>query len=525
MVGNTNPINPPNDRVAGFCQAVLVKDRITTLTGGDENPASDSKVLKGVQSVGVSRTVERESFTDIGRYGNEYGRYAKTVYTINISRVVSKSKDFFLTITEAGLSTDALNNYLNGHMFSVASDKTIGVDGIPIKGGADRGLKNYDITLMYGRDDLSSMNEPFPPPDIGGTTGINHTTYRACLLTNISYTIPINGSMTEELTFTCFAYTQNDETDPANWIYLRNQAEDGFVHSLEEEPSPNDQFITNPNPGAPDWPYYERDINISNPDYKAGPFSVGGQKEYTFRRQDLSIDECEFPVEIIEAFQIKDQTMFDDKTQKEVPIMGIQQIEINIDIPYSDPINIGSWRGDGHSAAYSRTMSNLYRQVELPVGVSCTFTGVVRAQYFTKFEFNKSAGAGYDTYSTTKQNHEITDTYHTAGVYGDETKNANYDGVSPPRFVEQYKADREIKLVMHGLDPTIPDGRGPNPEKFQLNLGKRNYITSFEVTGGDADGGNVEVSMSFQNDWAEFFLFKNLNVLDFEAPSTDPTTP
>ena len=523
-----NPINfPPrgsNDRVAGFCQAVLWKDRLTTYTGGEDSP-TDSFVLKGTQSVGVSRTVDRENFVDIGRYGREYGRYGKTQFTINITRVLTKSEDFFYNITDANLTTGggqaALDNYLNGHTFSTATNETIGVDGVQ-----DR-FKNWDITLMYGRDDLSYMNRPFPPPEINGDTGINHTTYRACLLTNISYTIPINGAVTEELTFISYQYTQNDETDPALWTNLNNvnpssgEPYDGFPQSRPEEPAgDNTQIIENPDWPGIDVPNPTRIPQyIVNPDYVQPPFGSG--KEKTFKRQDLSISECLFPVEVIEAFQIEQRKQYDLKSDAEFFVMGLQQIEINIEINYSDPINIGSWRGDGGTdvdpAVYSRTMTNTFRQIELPVGVSCTFTGVIGAQYFSKLEYNVAAGAGYDAFNSTGQNHEITDTYHTAGAYGDETKNANYDLADPKRFVEQYKTDREILIVAWGENPT-----GTAPEKWQWNLGKKNYITSFEVTGGDADGGNVEVSMSFQNDWSEFFLFKNEQILEFEPPSVDP---
>jgi len=501
-----NPINPPNDRIAGYCQAVLYKERLTTRAGGEGGP-TDSRVLKGVQSVGVSRSLERESFPDIGRYGREYGRYGKTIFTINISRVLSKSSDFFYSITNNGeapeldsASEQAENNYLIGHMFSVEGDKTIGVDGIQ-----DR-LKNYDITLMYGRDDLSHIGAT--PYSLPAQTGINHTTYRACLLTNISYSIPISGPVTEELTFTAVQYTQNDETDPANWTYLNNQGEDGYQHSLIEDPGES-YLITNPDSDPLNPP------EIANPLWRSGPFGTGLEK--TFKRQDLSIGECEFPLEVIEAFQIDGRTGdIDPKTGTANPIMALQQIEVNIEISYSDPFNMGSWRGDGSDETYSRTNVNLFRQVELPVGVSCTFTGLIGAQYFSKFQFNENTG-------TTSQNHEVTDTYNTAGNYGDETKNFNYpsEDPDPARFVEQYKADREVKLVMYGQE-NQPATTPITYEKWQINLGKRNYISSFEVTGGDADGGNVEVSMSFQNDWAEFFLFKHADVLDFEPPSTDP---
>lgn len=482
----SNPINPSNDRIAGFCQAVMWKSRVTTQTGGDDSP-TDSYVLKGVQSVGVSRDVNREAFIDIGRYGRQWGKYGKTLYTINVSRVLSKSSDFFYNQTNSGLTSNAESNYLNAHILSVVSDQTIGVDGMPVN-GTDRGLRNYDITLIYGRDDISYVGKT---PSTGDPN-INHQTYRCCLLTSISYTLSVDGSVTEDLTFVTTVYTQNEETNPANWTYL-NKNDTTAVAAWDTAGEGHPGGFEHSRPSDPGSPPPEP------------PYSLFGF-ESTLKRQDILTEECDFPLEVIEAFEIQDRTQ-GIPGRGQVPILGIQQIEISIDIAYNDLVDIGKWAG----SVGDRAEVNKFRQVELPVGVSCTFTGVVGAQYFSKLEFNTESA------NPVGQNHEVTDTYHTAGNYGAENKNAVSTDANNELHIEQYEADREIKIVARGIDPA----GGTAYEKWQWNLGKRNYISSFEVTGGDAEGGNVEVSMSFQNDWSEFFLFKNTDVLDFKAPALE----
>ena len=197
--------------------------------------------------------------------------------------------------------------------------------------------------------------------------------------------------------------------------------------------------------------------------------------EVVLKRQDLVISQCDLPEEVERAFNLG--TSLDYK-----PIYGLQQIEISAEINYADLQDIGKWRGSSGDLAEQ----NVYKYVELPVGVSCTFSGVVRAQYTVD----------------ASQDHEVTDTYHTAGTYGSETKN-DITG-------EQYRSDRPIKI--------IAEGNGSN--YFQWNLGEKNYISSFDVTGGDADGGNVEASMSFQNDHSEIFLLKGSTILDLTSNTT-----
>ena len=457
------PFSKPNDRIAGYCQAIMYQERLTTETGGDED-IFDADVLTGVQSVGVSRSVDRTVYNDNGRMQNVYGSYGKTVFTINISRVLNKAEDFFYNTTGIEEIEEEKPTYKNSHILATEFDYTLGCEGTQNR------LKNYDIILVYGRDkfsnlgvpsDESSGEEDLDPEQIE----IETTTYRCCLLTNISYTIPISGPIIEDLTFVTGVYTQNDVLDATELSYL------DFPHIDKEE---DDGTYT----------YYE-----------------------PLTRKDLDIDLCIFPLEVQKAFNV-------GNTLNGSPILGLQQIEIEIDISYTELADIGIWRGsnlvlpENPATDYElgdRAQQNRYKLVEIPVGISCTFSGVVRRQYLHEVDIEGS--------EEPSRSHEVTDTYHTAGAYGGEGKQLPPEPDGAGGFTlgyEQYKTDREIKIIAKA-------GKNENDDDLYLqwHLGDSNYISSFEFTGGDVSGGNVEASISFQNDKSEIFLLKSKDIQVF----------
>ena len=114
--------------------------------------------------------------------------------------------------------------------------------------------------------------------------------------------------------------------------------------------------------------------------------------------------------------------------------------------------------------------------VELPVDITASFSGVVRAQYHTQ----------------ASQDQEMIDIYHTAA-----------DGTESG--VDNYKADRSILIVADGLRGNL----------FQWNLGDKNFLTSMSTSGGDTSGGNMEGELSFTNTCSDVFLLKGSSVLDF----------
>ena len=57
----------------------------------------------------------------------------------------------------------------------------------------------------------------------------------------------------------------------------------------------------------------------------------------------------------------------------------------------------------------------------------------------------------------------------------------------------------------------------PSPNYFVWDLGKRNYLTNLSYDGGGADGGNLEATMSYQNDSSDVVLVKDTTVRDLPA--------
>ena len=49
---------------------------------------------------------------------------------------------------------------------------------------------------------------------------------------------------------------------------------------------------------------------------------------------------------------------------------------------------------------------------------------------------------------------------------------------------------------------------------FVWDLGEHNYLTDISTSGGDAGGGNVEVTMSYQNDFSEAVFARHSSVID-----------
>lgn len=390
----------PNDRVFYSCHGVWYKSRTTTQSGGNDS-ITGSTFLQGVQSAGVSKnTGERTTFFDNGRMNQVYGSYGKTSFEINISRAVGKSQNFFYNVTSAG-GGSSQQRYERGHILSTKTSHTIG------NCGASNRLKNYDITLVLAPDDVNYIGET----SIREGGSIQTKTYRCCLLTSVSYDIPISGPVIENLTFTTGVYTQNDITN---------------ISGLPAGPPNTDEVIT---------------------------------------RKDIRTSLCEFPLEV--------ERMFDLGTSLGgIPILGLQNINIGININYNQLLDYGDWRGSGSD----RAEQNLYTYVELPVDITASFSGVVRAQYHTQ----------------ASQDQEMIDIYHTAA-----------DGTESG--VDNYKADRSILIVADGLSGNL----------FQWNLGDKNFLTSMSTNGGDTSGGNMEGELSFTNTCSDVFLLKGSNVLDF----------
>lgn len=383
----------PNDRIFYGCHGVWYKSRTTTQTGGND-PISGTSFLKGVQSVGVNTNPgERNSFLDVGRMSQTFGSYGKPSYEINISRVIHKAGDFFYNVSSAG-GGSAEARYENGHILSTKTSHTIG------NCGASNRLKNYDIALVVGEDNASYLGE--------SSSTFQTKIYRCCLLTSISYDIPLDGPVTENLTFTTGIYTQDNNSPPGA----------GFTHS-----------------------------------------------EDVVTRSDIQTSLCEFPEEVERMFNL-------GTSQAGIPIYGLDNINISATINYNQLIDVGQWRGSGND----RAEQNVYTYVQLPVEVTASFSGVLRAQYRTQ----------------SAQDHEMTDIYFTKS-----------DGTESGE--DNYKTDRSIIIVANA----------DSGNYFQWNLGDRNFVDNMSFSGADTSGGNRQGEVSFRNESSEIFLLKGSSVLDF----------
>jgi hypothetical protein len=133
-------------------------------------------------------------------------------------------------------------------------------------------------------------------------------------------------------------------------------------------------------------------------------------------------------------------------------VYGVQSIDINVTIDYLELNDVGVWRG-----AEDNGEDNVWKFVSVPISVTSSFTGVSRSIY-------------------PLDNHEFHD--------------------------QKYPATRPIKIV------AFADGAN----YYVWDLGTKNYLTNIGVSGGDTGGGNVELTLSYQNDQSDIVIAKDSTV-------------
>jgi hypothetical protein len=195
------PIN--NKRIAYFCQGLFWKAAANT-----ENPAlSTFAQLRGVQSIGVTPTQDITDIRDLGKSQSLGRLYGKPNIEITIERVLpfDGSDPRFYNI---GTSPAYATHYFPKHFGMDTWSANV--------------LSEYDLRLVYSADDALPIVDEMPS---GKTTdsltqadfdaqgpGIHtgsdrdgnmlaYYDFKYCLLTNISYSISLEGPITESLTF------------------------------------------------------------------------------------------------------------------------------------------------------------------------------------------------------------------------------------------------------------------------------------------------------------------------------------
>jgi len=158
-----------NNRIFYACQAVYV----------------DGDYLHNVQSVGLDYGADINALSDTGRTQKQINLYSKPEITITIEREIDYEADPFYS-PASHLSYGAAYILKPGNIGSCGWDTTP--------------LKQYDIEITYGGDDLS------------GT--IDYITLKYCLLTEISYNLAVDSRMTESLTFVTKNLVRTGSTSP-----------------------------------------------------------------------------------------------------------------------------------------------------------------------------------------------------------------------------------------------------------------------------------------------------------------------
>ena len=209
------------------------------------------------------------------------------------------------------------------------------------------------------------------------------------------------------------------------------------------------------------------------------PTASAAQSGDTIKREDIDLltdgsDDPEaeikqplysrLPPEILDMFSVGDEET--DKLGGKF-VLGITSITVDMAIEYSEVADIGRWRG-----SVDQGQQNCWRYVSLPVQVTCSFTGVPRKPY-------------------------VRDLPNT-----DTTFARNYDGADPR------KTDKQIRIVA-----------AKDSNFYVWDLGQSNYLTDFSYTGADAAGGNLQLTVSYQNDMSDIVLVKDTSVRDLPKPT------
>lgn len=460
------PFSDPNSRIFYACQAVLTTKR----NAAAESDATDGVFLNGVQSIGINGDMPSQSLLDIGRAQRQFHYYGQQNFEITIERRIDKDSDFFYFVDPSDYTAGAAG-YKTSHILYK--------DNLHDKGFADdtgKSLRNYDITILYAPDKFSYIgaeNDATPSSSDPDKNKIISVTYKSCLLSNIEYNIGVDG-ITESVTLFTKQFRFNKDLSTLSAYGIDN-----------------------------DLP----------------------QTGEVLKRQHLDIlkqpvdRKSRLPQEVISMFEVGDaESVYDgdDGTIRPLKIFGINNISLSLSIDYSQIPDIGFWRGSEIGKEYEQ---NLFSYMNLPLQVSCSFTGVARrALEYGDFIWTNSANDVFVRntdvpFGASGVMDSSTGLSYGGGPYRDglDPNHPNppkYGSPKPPSDVYN-RTDRPIRLVFATFDP------GANANKYHIiDLGNNNYVTSISTTGGDTGGGNVETTITYQNDHSDMVLVRDTQVRD-----------
>ncbi len=466
--------SPFNDRIGYFSQAVYYKTRIGA---GDPLTTSiaDHLFLNGVQDVNVDREISPEQIPEFGQMTQDKLKYGKTKYNIEITRILGSLEDS--TAGDFFYNTSSQSTYENAHIANITN-------GIGVGNGK---LRYYDITVVYGRDNVSNINSVFPPgEDPPATEGECRTiTYRSAILNSISYNISTDGSVQETISLTAEYYEQDLITDPLLFV------------------------DTNSDLGGVDLP----------------------RSAITLKRKDIILDPDVVPhaagASPLAWLPLEVQELFNLGTEKDnIPILGITSINISIDFQIRELANYGQWSGsDVYSTDAAQSSSNpdeggetkinQYKILDFPTSISCTFEGIVRDHYINS-NLQATGNPSAIQPPIDKFDHLVTDTHFSS--YGTTNTGSNLYAYYAKQFQGNNKADREIRIL--ALDPVYNGATRTPATYWQWNLGSKNFITDFSMSGGGIGGDPITASLTYQNNSNEIFLVKDSTIQEFLPADT-----
>ncbi len=474
----TLPFGDANNRIFYACQAVLTTKR----NSAAESDATDGVFLNGVQSIGINGDMPSQSLLDIGRAQRQFHYYGQQNFEITIERRIDKDSDFFYFVDPSDYTSGAAG-YKTSHLLYK--------NNLHDKGFADdtgKSLRNYDITILYAPDKfryIGSGNDDPASSDLDGDGDIDSddldpdrdkiisVTYKSCLLSSVEYTIGVDG-VTESVTLFTKQFRFNKDLSTLS--------------------------------------AYGIDADLP-------------QTGEVLKRQHLDIlkqpvdRKSRLPQEVISMFEVGNADSVydgDDGTLRPLKIYGLSSISLSLSIDYSQIPDIGFWRGSEKDKEYEQ---NLFSYMNLPLQVSCSFTGVARrALEYGDFVWTESDDDVFVRntdvpFGASGVMDTSTGLSYGGGPYRDglDPSHPNppkYGSPKPPSDVYN-KTDRPIRLVFATFDPAA------NANKFHvIDLGNNNYVASIATTGGDTGGGNVETTITYQNDHSDMVLVKDTQVRD-----------
>jgi len=193
------------------------------------------------------------------------------------------------------------------------------------------------------------------------------------------------------------------------------------------------------------------------------------------------------PSEINTMFDLSTQATLDGDDNR---TLGLTSIDINIGFNYTEVDDIGRWVGSDQT---SSSEQNLWKFLNLPVEITASFTGTTRQVF--------PSGLPYGDYSFGSSHFRPNPADSPATGYNTDWQETN----------------EQIRIVAKKFPS------GPTPTYFIWDLGKRNYLTSIDHSGGDTGGGNVETTFTYQNDTSDIVIARDTSVLNLTYPVTSPT--